>query len=72
MRQPAAWFGSPQEAADAMARMSVDALKGAVPQPEIVCNRPDAGTRVVVEALENAAPDGNTVLMRLTKKQEIE
>lgn len=55
-----------------MARMSVDALKGAVPQPEIVCNRPDAGTRVVAEALENAAPDGNTVLMRLTKKQEIE
>lgn len=52
-------------AADVMARVIVDGLKDEISQPVIVENRPGASTRVAAEALKNAAPDGNTVLMTL-------
>ncbi|WP_404300962.1 tripartite tricarboxylate transporter substrate-binding protein [Alicycliphilus denitrificans] len=52
-------------AADAMARVIVDALKDDFNQPIIVDNRAGASTRVAAEVLKNSPADGNTVLMTL-------
>ena len=52
-------------AADSMARVLVEKLKDELQQTVIVDNRPGASTRIAAEALKNAPPDGNTVLMML-------
>jgi tripartite-type tricarboxylate transporter receptor subunit TctC len=52
-------------AADQAARVLVEKLKDELKQNVIVENRAGASTRVAAEALKNAAPDGNTVLMTL-------
>lgn len=52
-------------AADAMARVLVEKLRGELKQTVIVENRPGASTRVAAEILKQAPPDGNTVLMTL-------
>ncbi|UDM49164.1 tripartite tricarboxylate transporter substrate-binding protein [Cupriavidus sp. MP-37] len=52
-------------AADAMARVLVEKLRGELKQTVIVENRPGASTRVAAEVLKQAPQDGNTVLMTL-------
>ncbi len=52
-------------AADAMARVLVEKLKDELQQTVIVDNKPGASTRIAAEALKNAPPDGNTVLLML-------
>ena len=48
---------------DIVARLIADHIKDAVGQPIIVENKPGATGRIAAEALKNAAPDGNTLLM---------
>ncbi len=52
-------------AADSMARILVEKLKDELKQTIVIENRAGASTRVAAEALKNATPDGNTVLMTL-------
>lgn len=55
-------FG-PGSTSDMIARLIVDRLRGSLGTPVIVDNRPGANGFIAAEAVKNAAPDGNTLMI---------
>lgn len=47
---------------DAVARIFSEAIAAEISQPVIVDNKPGAGGAIGIQALENAAPDGQTIM----------
>jgi len=54
---------APGGSSDLAARIIADKLKDALGVPVVVDNKAGAGGRIAAEALKNAAPDGNTLLL---------
>src|SRR3970282_1667268 len=53
----------PGASSDILTRLLADRMRGALGLNTVVGNRPRAGRTVGPEAVKNAAPDGNTVLL---------
>ena len=53
----------PGGSVDVVARLLADKMKDELQRPVVVENRAGAGGRLAAEALKNAAPDGNTLML---------
>ncbi len=56
---------------DILSRLVADEMRGNLGRPVIVENRPGAGSRISIEAVKAAAPDGATLLMTPTAGMSI-
>src|SRR5215211_1191071 len=54
---------APGGSSDLAARIIADKLKDTLQAPVVVDNKAGAGGRIAAEALKNAPPDGNTLLL---------
>ncbi|NJM44396.1 MAG: hypothetical protein HC858_11235 [Brachymonas sp.] len=53
----------PGGSADTTARLIAEKMSASMGSPVIVENRPGAGGRIVAQAVKDAAPDGNTLML---------
>ncbi|MGD9942268.1 MAG: Bug family tripartite tricarboxylate transporter substrate binding protein [Burkholderiaceae bacterium] len=56
----------PGGSVDIVARLIADHMRGTLNRPVVIENKPGAGSRLGIEAVKHAAPDGNTVLLSLS------